>query len=146
MTLARGDELEFVGNRSLDEVEFALARFDNHCFYPAKSGISFSAGMAPEAWKRGWRLASEADSLWNAYVARREEASIEPSEEISMAALTTMATYIYFAYANQPDFNGLTPEQIADVVNAAGMLQLDTPSSKDGDDEKDESGEDDHDS
>lgn len=126
------DEVEFVGHRSLEEVKFAFNRFDEHCFHPARSGISFTRGLAPEAWAANWRLANEAEPVWNEYVRRREEMGIEPVEEISMQALTTMATYIYQRYANKPLFRGLTPTQVEDGVNAAGLLQLETPRRKTG--------------
>jgi len=126
------DEMEFVGQRSLDEVKFALNRIDQHCFYPARSGISFTRGLAPEAWDAGWRLADEAEALWTAYVNRREEMKLDVVEEVSMQALTTMATYIFQRYANIPGFRGLTPDQVKDVVDSAGLLQLETPSPKDG--------------
>ena len=88
---------------------------------------------APEAWGAGWRLANEAEPIWNEYVSLREAMAVEPVEEISMQALTTMATYILQRYANKTDFRGLTPEQVTDVVTAAGLLQLETPARKDGD-------------
>lgn len=127
------DDVEFVGHRSLDEVKYAYNRFDDHCFHPSRSGISFTRGLAPEAWGAGWRLANEAEPIWNEYVSLREAMAVEPVEEISMQALTTMATYILQRYANKTDFRGLTPEQVTDVVTAAGLLQLETPARKDGD-------------
>lgn len=125
------DEVEFVGQRSLEEFQFAFNRFDEHCFYPSRSGISFTQGLAPEAWAAGWRLASEAEALWSEYTERREGMGLEPVEEASMQALTTMATYIYQRYACQSGFTGLGEEQVAEVVNFAGLLQLETPARKD---------------
>lgn len=127
------DDMEFVGQRSLEEVKFALNRIDEHCFHPARSGISFTQGLAPEAWEAGWRLAHEAEPLWTVYVRRREEMRLDVVEEISMQALTMMATYIFQRNANVPGFRGLTPEQVEDVVDSAGLLQLETPSRGDGD-------------
>ena len=125
------DDVEFVGQRCLDEVKFAFDRYDKHCFHPARSGISFTQGLAREAWAADWRLASEAEPVWNEYIARREAMGIEPIEEMSMQALTTMATYIFQRYANQPGFRGLTEVQVKDVVKAAGLLQLEAPARKD---------------
>ncbi len=127
------DDVEFVGHRTLEEVKFAYNRFDQHCFHPTRSGISYTQGLAPEAWDAGWRLANEAESIWNTYVGTREEMGVEPVEEVSMQALTTMATYIFHRYASKPGFSGLTADQVADVVTAAGLLQLEAPARKDGD-------------
>jgi hypothetical protein len=80
------DEMEFVGLRSLDDVKFALERLDEHCFYPARSGISFTRGLAPEAWEADWRLVNEAEALWTAYVSRREEMKLDVVEEINASA------------------------------------------------------------
>lgn len=118
------DEIEFVGQRSLEEVQFALNRIDKHCFYPARSGVTFTQGLAPEAWAANWRLGNEAEAVWTAYTSRREEMKLSPAEEISMEALTKMASYIFQNYANRPEFTGLTSEQATDVVDSAGMLQL----------------------
>jgi hypothetical protein len=126
------DDLEFVGHRSLEEVVFAYKRLDENCFYPAKSNISFTQGLAPEAWAADWRLAHEAEPVWNEYVGRREDMGLAIVEEISMEALMMMANYIYQRYANQPGFRGLTPEQVQDVVDAAGLLQLETPVAQEG--------------
>jgi hypothetical protein len=137
------DDVEFVGHRSLEEVRFAYNRFDEHCFHPARSGISFTRGLAREAWDANWRLANEAEPIWNEYVRRREEMDVEPVQEVSMQALTTMATYIFQKYANKEGFRGLTPEQVADVVTAAGLLQLEAPARKDGDEGEGDTGDDD---
>lgn len=118
------DEIEFVGQRSLEEVRFAFNRIDQHCFYPARSGTTFTQGLAPEAWAADWRLGNEAEPVWTAYTSRREEMKLNPIEEISMEALTKMASYIFQNYANGPEFSGLTTEQTTDVVDSAGMLQL----------------------
>lgn len=126
------DDVEFAGHQSLDEVKFAYNRFDEHCFHPARSGISFTRGLAPEAWKVNWRLANEAEPIWSEYIRQREETGIEPVEEVSMQALTTMATYIYLKYADKEGFSGLNSEQVADVVTAAGLLQLEAPARKNG--------------
>lgn len=133
------DDVEFVGHRSLEEVKFAYNRFDEHCFHPARSGISFTQGLALEAWEANWRLANEAEPIYTEYVRRREELGVEPVEEVSMQALTTMATYIFQKYACKPGFRGLTPNQVADVVKAAGLLQLEAPARKDGDERSDHS-------
>ena len=118
------DQIEFVGQRSLDEVKFALNRIDQHCFYPARSGITFTQGLAPEAWAADWRLGNEAEAVWTAYTSRREEMKLAPEEEISMEALTQMAGYIFQNYANRTGFTGLAPKEVMDVVDSAGMLQL----------------------
>lgn len=139
------DDVEFVGHRSLEEVKFAYNRFDEHCFHPTRSGISFTQGLALEAWEANWRLANEAEPIYTEYVRRREELGVEPVEEVSMQALTTMATYIFQKYACKPGFRGLTPIQVADVVKAAGLLQLEAPARKDGDEQSGHSDGDDED-
>lgn len=135
------DEIEFVGHRSLDEVKFAYNRLDEHCFYPARSRTSFTQGLAPEAWSADWRLGNEAEPLWVAYTSKREDMKIAPFEEISMEALTRMASYIFQTYANKPGFAGLTPAQINDVIASAGMLQLEAFGNGEADVDEDESEE-----
>lgn len=128
------DEVEFVGQRSAEEVAYAFDRIDTHCVYPARSGITFTQALARAAWDANWRLGNEAEPLWSKYTARREEMKISPVEEMSMEALTRMATYIFQTYANVEGFTGLTPKQIADVVESAGMLQLEALGNTDSED------------
>ena len=91
-----------------------------------------------EAWAADWRLGNEAEPVWTAYTSRREEMKLAPIEEISMEALTKMASYIFQNYANRPGFTGLTPEQAMDVVDSAGMLQLEALGQDENADEAEE--------
>ncbi len=136
------DEIEFTGHRSQAEMEFAYERYDKHCFWPKKGGRSFTEYWAPEAVaKHDWSLTSEAPAMWDEYISQREARNLTPVEEMSMHALTTMAHYTYFKYASRPGFSKLSAEEVTDIVNAAGFLQIETLNSGSGGDEKNDDDE-----
>jgi hypothetical protein len=135
------DEVEFTGHRSLEELRFAFNRYDHHCYWPVKSKISFTAHHAPQAFENGWTLESEAQGLWDAYVAEREARNLSPVEEMSMHALTAMAHYILVRYASKPTFTGLKLEDITNVIRAVGFLQIETPRQSNDEEESDDDDE-----
>ncbi len=134
------DEVEFVGNRSLEEVKFAFNRYDEYCFWPKSSKTSFTRHWAREAVDDyDWSLESEAEPIWNEYISEREARGLTPVEEMPMQALATMAHYTLIKYASKPGFSKLSEGLIKDVVKSAGLLQIESvPSKSTGAAEEDE--------
>jgi hypothetical protein len=58
----------FHGIRDVDELRFVLSGYDGGTEWPPRSGISFTAGLAPEAWADGFRMADHAEGLMQAMV------------------------------------------------------------------------------
>jgi len=56
----------FHGVRSVEELAYVLAGYDDGSEWPPGSGRSFTAGLAPQAWSDGFRMASQASALLQA--------------------------------------------------------------------------------
>ena len=59
----------FNGLRSAQEIEFALAGYDEDSEWPPSSGTTYTSYFAPEAYARGFRLSDSADLLWQSMIA-----------------------------------------------------------------------------
>jgi hypothetical protein len=57
---------QFHGVRSVEELQYVLNGYDTDTEWPPGSGLSFTAGLAPDAWAEGFRMENQADSLMNA--------------------------------------------------------------------------------
>jgi hypothetical protein len=56
---------EFRGLKSCDEIEYAFAGYDEDSEWPAGSGLSYSAGLAPRAFEEGFRISNYSARLWD---------------------------------------------------------------------------------
>lgn len=56
----------FHGIRDVDELRFVLSGYDQGTEWPKRSGVSFTAGLAPAAWTAGFRMADHAEMLMQA--------------------------------------------------------------------------------
>ena len=56
----------FHGVRGVDELRFVLSGYDQGTEWPKRSGVSFTAGLAPAAWAAGFRMADQAEGLMQA--------------------------------------------------------------------------------
>lgn len=80
----------FHGIRSVDELRFVLAGYDEDTEWPKRSGVSYTAGLAPDAWACGFRMAKHAEGLMQAMVDElpaKYEGPIEfPMKTVAQAA------------------------------------------------------------
>lgn len=80
----------FHGIRDVDELRFVLSGYDEGTEWPKGSGTSFTAGLAPQAWADGFRMADHAEGLMQAMVDElpsRYEGPIEfPMKTVAQAA------------------------------------------------------------
>ncbi|MFU2489062.1 ATP-binding protein [Thauera sp. WH-1] len=60
----------FFGIRNVSDLRSFLAEHDSakRCEYPAGSGISYTEFFLPSAYASGWRLADQAQHVWDAFV------------------------------------------------------------------------------
>lgn len=54
---------QFHGVRSVEELRYVLSGYDEDSEWPQGSGLSFTAGLAPDAWEDGFRMGDNAESL-----------------------------------------------------------------------------------
>lgn len=137
------EHIQFTGIRSAEEVEFVLDRYQRHSFFPRDSDISYVDWFAHDAVKRGWKLTDEAQLLWDAYVAARENLGLEEPHEMSMHALTTMVHLILIQYACRPGFSGLSDTDRSEIIDAVGFLSLESKQKRDSDEGGDDDDDDD---
>lgn len=52
--------------RSVDELAYVMRGYDEGSEWPAGSGCSFTAGLAPRPWAGGFRMAYQAEALMQA--------------------------------------------------------------------------------
>ena len=74
----------FHGLQDAEDIRMCLDGYDTNSEYPAGSGVSFTRYYYPAGFEQGFRLASYADELWEAFRQTREEASLPGSKEIPM--------------------------------------------------------------
>lgn len=76
----------FAGVQGLKDLEFFMKEHDSpkRCEYPVGSGLSFSEFHLPLAFSEGWRLASEATNLWDAF-SRAAEGVGRATSNVGMA-------------------------------------------------------------
>ncbi|MCA8292156.1 hypothetical protein LGN16_35215, partial [Burkholderia vietnamiensis] len=53
----------FHGVRTVDELAYVMRGYDEGSEWPAGSGCSFTAGLAPRPWAGGFRMADQAEAL-----------------------------------------------------------------------------------
>jgi hypothetical protein len=78
------EELSFHGIRNAGDVATCLNGYDQTA-YPEASGWSFTRFYIPQAFDSGYRLVSDADTLWRAFEAAHHKASLPGRPEIPMS-------------------------------------------------------------
>jgi hypothetical protein len=95
--------LEFHGLRSVKDVEVCLTGYDEASEYPANSGWSFTQYYFPAAFFNGWRLASLADDLWEAFRQTKEEFGFPGALDIPMQYFCRAVEYTLRRYSSLED-------------------------------------------
>lgn len=75
---------EFKGLRGISDVKVCLKGYDEVSEHPAGSGWSYSRYFFPAAFASGWRMASSAGALWEAFRQIREETALPPMSNLPM--------------------------------------------------------------
>jgi hypothetical protein len=75
---------EFTGLRNANDFKYCLNGYDTESEYPEGTGWSFTQYFFPTGFEAGWRLASEAKKLWDAFQQVRAEAQLPGKTEIPM--------------------------------------------------------------
>jgi hypothetical protein len=60
------DARPFHGVRSVQELAYVMSGYDEGTEWPAGSGLSYTAGIAPQAWSEGFRMRDQAGALMGA--------------------------------------------------------------------------------
>lgn len=60
------DARPFHGVRNVEELAYVMSGYDDGTEWPAGSGLSYTAGIAPQAWSEGLRMRDQAGALMDA--------------------------------------------------------------------------------
>ncbi|MBX3234696.1 MAG: ATP-binding protein [Nitrospiraceae bacterium] len=85
---------EFAGLRNLEDFTYCLKGYDEQSEYPEASGYSFTRYFFPSGFDAGWRLAKEAEILWEAFQHVRAEAKLPGTREIPMQYFSRTVEYV----------------------------------------------------
>lgn len=114
----------FHGIRDVDELRFVLSGYDEGTEWPKRSGISFSAGLAPKAWAAGFRMAAHAEGLMQAMVDElpaKYEGPIEfPMKTVAQAARHAL---LRVAGGADPEYV-MSPDSLRHIVAGCGHKAL----------------------
>jgi hypothetical protein len=114
----------FHGIEGLEELTSVMAGYDEGTEWPARSGKSFTEGVAPEAWQQGFRLEDHAPALHRALVAGLPPNYAGPLE-FPMKTVAHCCRNILLRIAGGADWRDVTrPENLLGVVAESGHRQL----------------------
>ena len=114
----------FHGIRDVEELRFVLSGYDEVTEWPRHSGISFTAGLAPEAWAAGFRMAAHADRLMQAMVDELPE-KYEGPVEFPMKTVAQSARHALLRVAGGADpADVMSRESLRRIVAGCGHKAL----------------------
>jgi len=117
------EELSFYGIRNAEDVATCLNGYDQTA-YPEGSAWSFTRFYVPQAFDCGYRLVSDADTLWQAFEAAHNKASLPGRLAIPMESFSR-AVEILLKESEIRDAPGYCPEPTlwAYAVQHCGYVQ-----------------------
>lgn len=116
---------EFTGLLGVEEVAYALTRYDDGTEWPPGSGISYTQHFAPDAFAKGFRLATYAQRLWDCASNLRAEARLPMEWTWPMKSFEGTVNYLLTAIIpSTPSFETFDDRQIIAALKAAGLVEL----------------------
>lgn len=116
---------EFTGLVGVEEVAYALTRYDEGTEWPPGSNISYTQHFAMEAFANGFRLAQYAQRLWDCASHLRAEARLPAEWTWPMKSFEATVVYLLtVTIPATPSFQALDNEQLVVALQAAGLIEL----------------------
>lgn len=106
----------FHGIRDVDELRFVLSGYDEGTEWPKGSGVSFTAGLAAQAWAAGFRMADQAQALWQA-MTEELPPKYEGPTEFPMKTIAHSARHLLLRVAGSAD-----PADVASSTSLRGIV------------------------
>lgn len=97
----------FHGICGLEELAFVMSGYDDGTEWPAGSGVSFTAGVAPLAWAEGFRMAHHAPALMQALVDELPS-KYEGPNEWPMKSVAHACRHVLLRLAGGADWRDVT--------------------------------------
>ena len=114
----------FRGIRGVEELRFVLSGYDEGTEWPAGTGLSFTAGLATQAWDAGFRMADQAEPLWRALELELPPRYVGPME-FPMKSIAQSARHVLLRVAGGADPADVTSESaLRDIVAHCGHQAL----------------------
>lgn len=118
-------EFEFHGIQTVDDLRTCLSRYDDNSDYPPNSGWSYTRYYFPQAYQFEWRLAHEAEKIWESFSDVRSINKLPVEEEVPMESVSKTVEYLLRASRTEnPEFIGFTKQQCKTAVEASGYVEL----------------------
>jgi hypothetical protein len=94
---------QFPGLSSPEEIQVCLHGYDENSEHPKGSGWSFTRFFFPTAYVHGWRLASQAETIWQAFMEVKMKARLPGEDELPMQFFSHSIEYVMRKYENLVD-------------------------------------------
>lgn len=115
---------QFHGIQSLDELEFVLSGYDDATEWPPRSGLSFTAGLAPKAWAEGFRMAHLAPRLMQA-LEDELPARYRGPKEFPMKTVAHCGRHVLLRVAGHADpADVMSAQSLRRIVAGSGFQSL----------------------
>ncbi len=101
---------QFHGIRTVEDLNYVLSGYDDATEWPPGSGISFTAGLAPDAWAEGFRMGDQAESLMYAMTASLGESYKGPID-FPMKTVTQVSRNILLRIAGGANWSEVTKRE-----------------------------------
>jgi hypothetical protein len=112
----------FTGVTSASDFEFCLASYDDptRTEYPPGSGWSYTRYYFPAAYENGFRLAGEAENLWQAFHKVRVESRLPADAEIPMQYFAGTVEYALKTYGSTDEVPHLSLNAWREAIQSSG--------------------------
>jgi len=114
----------FHGVRNVRELAYVMAGYDSGTAWPPGSGVSFTAGLAAQAWSEGFRMQSQAPALMNAMTEALPPRYAGPID-FPMKTVAQACRHVLLRVAGGADWHDATsPESWQRIVADSGHRAL----------------------
>jgi hypothetical protein len=114
----------FHGIRTTEELAYVMSGYDSGTEWPSGSGLSFTQGVAPQAWEQGLRMAHHAEALMKAMVDELPGRYQGPME-FPMKTVAQSCRNALLRIAGGADWRDVTsPGSLRRIVAGCGHMSL----------------------
>lgn len=116
-------QLKFHGLKGESEIKKCLGAYDVDSEYPDGSGWSFTRYFYPAVFNSGFRLASSAGSLWEAFRLIKDACGLPGNSEIPMQYFCRTVEFVLKRYGTHEEASGeVSIEMWKEAIRASGYI------------------------
>lgn len=115
----------FDGVMSFSDIDRMLSALDSGSEYPAGSGISYTEHFVPKAFKAGWRMKTQAKTLWDTLIDVCDREGLPKIDELPMQAMSAVIRVLLrdLSEMDEPDLE-LSNGHVEEVIYRVALLQI----------------------